>query len=157
MKPHALGKLYGDGECILYQGDPSEYLYIVQEGQVEIAYDEDEIGGEERMLLRFAPHMAPIKAAVFPLVKREGMPEMARHIVDELRRRAWNVIYDQGGSIGRRYRRMDEVGTPFCITVDGESAEDQKVTVRDRDTMVQERIAIDSLVPWLAERLEPRE
>ncbi len=120
------------------------------------AYDEDEIGGEERMLLRFAPHIAPIKAAVFPLVKREGMPELARRIVDELRGRAWNSIYDEGGSIGRRYRRMDEVGTPFCITVDGESTADQTVTVRDRDTMAQDRIAIDSLVSYLAERLDPR-
>ena len=120
------------------------------------AYDEDEIGGEERMLLRFAPHIAPIKAAVFPLVKREGMPELARRIVDELRGRAWNSIYDEGGSIGRRYRRMDEVGTPFCITVDGESTADQTVTVRDRDTMTQDRIAIDSLVSYLAERLDPR-
>jgi len=108
------------------------------------------------VLLRFAPHIAPIKAAVFPLVKREGMPELARRIVEELRGRSWNSIYDEGGSIGRRYRRMDEVGTPFCITVDGESVEDQTVTVRDRDTLVQVRIAIDSLVDYLAERLDPR-
>ncbi len=120
------------------------------------AYDEDKIGGDERVLLRFAPHIAPIKAAVFPLVKREGMPELARRIVEELRGRSWNSIYDEGGSIGRRYRRMDEVGTPFCITVDGESVEDQTVTVRDRDTLVQVRIAIDSLVDYLAERLDPR-
>ena len=120
------------------------------------AYDEDEIGGEERTLLRFSPHMAPIKAAVFPLVKREGMPELARRIVDELRGRAWNSIYDEGGSIGRRYRRMDEAGTPFCITVDGESIENQTVTVRDRDTLVQDRIAIDSLLDYVGERLDPR-
>ena len=119
------------------------------------AYDEDEVEGEQRMLLRFAPHVAPIKAAVFPLVKREGMPDTARRIVDELRGQAWNVSYDEGGSIGRRYRRMDEVGTPFCITVDGQTAVDQTVTVRDRDSLVQERVSTDALTGYLAERLNP--
>jgi len=119
------------------------------------AYDEDEVEGEQRMLLRFAPHIAPIKTAVFPLVKREGMPDTARRIVDELRRQAWNVFYDEGGSIGRRYRRMDEVGTPFCVTVDGQTAVDQTVTVRDRDSLVQERVSTDTLTGYLAERLNP--
>lgn len=119
------------------------------------AYDEDEIKGEQRMLLRFAPHIAPVQAAVFPLVKREGMPETAHEIVDELRKRAWNALYDEGGSIGRRYRRMDEVGTPFCITVDGQTSEDQTVTVRDRDTLEQERVSTGSLIEYLAEHLNP--
>jgi len=119
------------------------------------AYDEDEIKGEQRMLLRFAPHIAPVQAAVFPLVKREGMPETAHGIVEELRKYAWNALYDEGGSIGRRYRRMDEVGTPFCITVDGQTSEDQTVTVRDRDTLEQERVSTGSLIEYLAEHLNP--
>jgi glycyl-tRNA synthetase len=117
------------------------------------AYDEDEVEGEFRAVLRFAPHLAPIKAAVFPLVKREGMPETARRITEDLRRRAWKVIYDEGGSIGRRYRRMDEVGTPFCLTVDGQTAEDGTVTVRDRDTLEQVRIAVDRIADYLGERI----
>jgi glycyl-tRNA synthetase len=117
------------------------------------AYDEDEIEGEFRAVLRFAPHLAPIKAAVFPLVKRDGMPETARRIVEDLRRHAWKVIYDEGGSIGRRYRRMDEVGTPFCLTVDGRTAEDGTVTVRDRDTLEQVRIAVDRIADYLGERI----
>jgi glycyl-tRNA synthetase len=119
------------------------------------AYDEDEVEGEQRALLRFAPHIAPIKAAVFPLVKRDGMPETARRIAEDLRARAWKAIYDEGGSIGRRYRRMDEVGTPFCITVDGQTAEDQTVTVRDRDTLEQARVSTDALVDYIAERIAP--
>jgi glycyl-tRNA synthetase len=104
-------------------------------------------------VLRFAPHLAHIKAAVFPLVKRDGMPETARRIVEDLRRHAWKVIYDEGGSIGRRYRRMDEVGTPFCLTVDGRTAEDGTVTVRDRDTLEQVRIAADRIAEYLGERI----
>jgi glycyl-tRNA synthetase len=116
------------------------------------AYDEDEVEGEFRAVLRFAPHIAPIKAAVFPLVKRDGMPETARRITEDLKRRAWKVIYDEGGSIGRRYRRMDEVGTPFCLTVDGQTAEDGTVTVRDRDTLEQVRVGQDHLGDYLQER-----
>jgi len=119
------------------------------------AYAEDEVEGETRALLRFAPHMAPIKAAVFPLVKRDGMPEIARRIVEDLRARAVTAVYDAGGSIGRRYRRMDEVGTPFCLTVDGQTTEDSTVTVRDRDTLEQVRISTDSIVGYLEERLQP--
>ncbi len=117
------------------------------------AYEEEEVEGEERILMKFSPAIAPIKAAVFPLVKKEGMPEIAENIAADLRRRAWKVIYDEGGSIGRRYRRMDEVGTPFCITVDGQTTEDQTVTVRDRDTLEQVRISTDSVGEYLAERL----
>ena len=112
------------------------------------AYTEDEVGGESRTVLKFHPRFAPIKAAVFPLVKKGGMPEMARKIVDDLRRRH-NVFYDEKGAIGRRYRRQDEAGTPFCITVDGETLEQGTVTVRDRDSMEQVRIAEEQVVPYL--------
>ncbi|AQQ08493.1 Glycine--tRNA ligase [Sedimentisphaera cyanobacteriorum] len=116
------------------------------------AYDEEEVKGETRNLLRFHPDIAPIKAAVFPLVKKEGMPEIAHNIVDSLRAH-WNVFYDQKGAIGRRYRRQDEAGTPFCITVDGQVKEDGTVTVRDRDTMAQERVHQDKLSAYLFEKM----
>jgi len=116
------------------------------------AYREEEVGGEQRVVLGLAPAIAPIKAGVFPLVKKDGMPEVARRIYDDLRRR-FPAFYDDGGSIGRRYRRQDEAGTPFGITVDGQTMEDQTVTVRDRDTLVQERIHADRLLEFLRERL----
>jgi glycyl-tRNA synthetase len=116
------------------------------------AYDEDTVEGESRVVLRFRPEIAPIKAAVLPLVKKDGMPEIAHRIYDELRGR-YTAFYDDGGSIGRRYRRQDEAGTPFAITVDGQTTQDQTVTVRHRDTLAQDRVAAASLVAWLAERL----
>jgi len=112
------------------------------------AYEEE----PERVVLRFHPEIAPIKAAVLPLVNKEGMPEMSEKIAQALRRR-WNIFHDDKGAVGRRYRRQDEVGTPFCITVDGESAAAQTVTVRERDSMSQVRIAVDQLVPYLDEKL----
>ena len=115
-------------------------------------FREEGEGKEARTVLRLHPRIAPIKAAVFPLVKRDGMPELAREIFRGLQRR-WNVFYDDGGSIGRRYRRQDEAGTPFCLTVDGESAAERTVTVRDRDAMTQERVGIDRLEEWLGERI----
>ena len=116
------------------------------------AYDEDTIEGEARVVLRFRPEIAPIKAAVLPLVKKDGMPEIAHRIYDDLRGR-YTAFYDDGGSIGRRYRRQDEAGTPFAITVDGQTTQDGTVTVRHRDTLAQDRVAAASLVAWLAERL----
>ena len=107
--------------------------------------------GETRQLLRFAPRVAPIKAAVLPLSKK--LAEPARRIAARLRRR-WNVFYDESGNIGRRYRRQDEVGTPFCLTYDFDSQTDGKLTVRERDSMGQERVAIDALDAYLGERLE---
>ncbi len=118
------------------------------------AFREEGEGKEARTVLMLSPRIAPIKAAVFPLVNRDGMPELAMEIYRALHRR-WNVFYDDGGSIGRRYRRQDEAGTPFCLTVDGESTANRDVTVRDRDSMRQDRIAIDELESWLAERIEP--
>jgi len=117
------------------------------------AYDEEEVRGETRNLLRFHPDLAPIKVAVFPLVKRDGMPEVARNIYNDLKR-YYNCFYDEKGAIGRRYRRQDEAGTPFCITVDGQTAEDNTVTVRDRDSMEQIRISTDKLLNYFREKLQ---
>jgi len=120
------------------------------------AYREEEVEGEPegRVVLGLHPSIAPIKAAVFALTKKEGQPEMARRITDDLRR-ALPVDYDETGSIGKRYRRQDEVGTPFCITVDGQSTQDGTVTVRDRDTLKQERVAAEQLGGYLREQLLP--
>ena len=90
--------------------------------------------------MHLAPAVAPIKVAVFPLVKRDGMPEIAKKIAEDMRGE-FRVFYDESGSIGRRYRRMDEAGTPFCLTIDSDTLEDGTVTVRDRDSMEQKRIA----------------
>src|SRR5437773_699225 len=98
------------------------------------------------------PGRAARQAAVFPLVNKDGMPELARRIFDDLRKH-YNTFYDDGGSIGRRYRRQDEAGTPFGITIDGQSTQDGTVTVRDRDTLKQIRVAADQLAEYLAERL----
>ena len=117
------------------------------------AYDEEEVKGETRNLLRFHPALAPIKAAVFPLVKKEGMPEIARSIYDDLKRR-FNCFYDEKGAVGRRYRRQDEAGTPFCITVDGQTLQDQTVTIRERDSMEQVRIATAQVRTYLCDKLD---
>jgi len=116
------------------------------------AYDEDVIEGEARTVLHLAPVIAPIKAGVFPLVKKEGMPEVAEKIYHDLKKHV-PVFYDDGGAIGRRYRRMDEAGTPYGITVDGQTLQDQTVTVRDRDSLVQTRVASDKLLPFIQEKM----
>ncbi len=114
------------------------------------AYTEDEAPDDKgkmqtRTLMKLHPRLAPIKAAVFPLVKKDGMPEVAREVYAELKKH-WNVFYDEKGAVGRRYRRQDEAGTPFCITVDGQTMTDQTVTVRHRDTLEQWRIRADDCV-----------
>jgi glycyl-tRNA synthetase len=116
------------------------------------AFDEDEADGEARTVLRLHPRLAPYKAAVFPLLRKDGQPERARKIYDDLRRH-FAVDYDQAGSIGRRYRRQDEVGTPFGITIDHDTMRDGTVTLRDRDTMTQVRIPEDRLVSELGARI----
>jgi glycyl-tRNA synthetase len=121
------------------------------------AYSEDEAPDEKgamqkRIVLRLHPRIAPIKVAVFPLVKKDGMPEIAHRIYRALKAR-WNVFYDESGAVGRRYRRQDEVGTPFCITVDGQTSSDDTVTIRDRDTLAQERVKADACIEWLAQRI----
>jgi glycyl-tRNA synthetase len=116
------------------------------------AYDEDEIGGEQRTVLKLHPRLAPIKVAVLPLVRKDGQPELAMEAF-ELLRGQLQAEYDEGGSIGRRYRRQDEIGTPFCVTIDHQSLEDRTVTVRDRDTLQQERVALDELPAALGAHL----
>jgi glycyl-tRNA synthetase len=117
------------------------------------AYDTEEVEGRQRTVLRLHPRLAPVKAAVLPLVSRDGMPEKAREVHAEVRRRV-QAEFDEGGSIGRRYRRQDEVGTPWGITVDGQTMEDDTVTLRDRDTLEQDRVPIEGLGDLLADRLE---
>jgi glycyl-tRNA synthetase len=117
------------------------------------AYAEEDVQGEKRVVMHFHPALAPLKAAVFPLVNKDGMPELARRVYDDLRGH-YNVFYDDGGSIGRRYRRQDEAGTPFGITIDGQSTQDGTVTIRDRDTLKQDRIAADQLLRYLAAKLQ---
>ncbi len=117
------------------------------------AYDEDEVRGETRVVLRLHPNLAPVQVAVMPLSKKETLIEPARRVQALLRRR-YRVEYDQtGGNIGRRYRRQDEIGTPFCVTVDFDTLDDQAVTIRERDSMEQERIPIERLVERVGERL----
>jgi len=133
------------------------------------AYDEEEVptgrggsGGSEggdggahgeiRTVLKLHPRLAPVKVAVLPLVRKDGQPEVGREVVDLLRRHM-QVEYDEGGSIGKRYRRQDEIGTPWCVTIDHQTLEDRTVTVRDRDTLEQERIPIDALREHFSARL----
>ena len=116
------------------------------------AYDEDVADGEARTVLRLHPQLAPIKAAVFPLLRKDGHPEKAHEVYDMLRPH-FAVDYDQAGAIGRRYRRQDEIGTPYGITIDHQTLQDGTVTLRDRDSMQQDRLPIDRLIGELAQRL----
>ncbi|MCL4286479.1 MAG: glycine--tRNA ligase, partial [Thermoleophilia bacterium] len=116
------------------------------------AYDVEEVEGRSRTVLRLHPRLAPVKVAVMPLVNRDGMPERAREVYRSLRERI-GAEYDQGGSIGKRYRRQDEIGTPWGVTIDGETAADGTVTLRDRDSLTQERVPIDGLADLLLDRL----
>jgi glycyl-tRNA synthetase len=121
------------------------------------AFHEDEApntkgGVDKRTVLKLDPRLAPVKAAVLPLSRNEALSPLARTLAADLRK-IWNVDFDDAGAIGRRYRRQDEVGTPFCITVDFDSLEDNAVTVRERDSMAQERVSLDRLTAYLAERL----
>jgi glycyl-tRNA synthetase len=121
------------------------------------AYAEDEApnskgGVDTRTVMRFDPRLAPVKVAVLPLSRNADLSPKARDLAAQLRKR-WNVDFDDAGAIGRRYRRQDEIGTPFCVTVDFDTLEDQAVTVRSRDTMEQERIGLDAVESWLSARL----
>ncbi len=122
------------------------------------AYDEDEQPDEKgkmqrRVVLRLHPRLAPVKVGVFPLVKRDGMPEKAISIYRELKEAGIECVYDQQGFIGRRYRRLDEIGTPYCITVDGDTLKDETVTLRDRDSLAQDRLPIRDVVDEILRRL----
>ncbi|OMH23959.1 glycine--tRNA ligase [Tersicoccus phoenicis] len=121
------------------------------------AYAEDEApnakgGVDKRTVLKLDPRLAPVKAAVLPLSRNENLSPKARDLAAELRKR-WNIDFDDAGAIGRRYRRQDEIGTPFCVTVDFDTLDDQAVTIRERDTMGQERVALDRVTAYLSERL----
>ena len=109
------------------------------------AHEEEQLEKDTRSVLRFHPAIAPITVGVFPLVKKDGMPEKALEIAAELRRARFSTFYDEKAAIGRRYRRQDEVGTPFCVTIDGDTMSDDVVTVRHRDSMQQERVAVAEL------------
>ena len=121
------------------------------------SYDEDEApnskgGVDKRTVLRLDRRLAPVKVAVLPLSRNADLSPKAKDLAAMLRK-TWNVDFDDAGAIGRRYRRQDEIGTPFCVTVDFDSLEDQAVTVRDRDSMTQERIGLDQIYSWLGDRL----
>ncbi len=122
------------------------------------AYEEQKIVDDEtkkednRTVLHFHPRLAPVKAAIFPLVKKDGMPEKAMAIYKDLQK-SYAVFYDEKGAVGRRYRRQDEAGTPFCITIDGQTTQDGTVTIRDRDSMKQQRVACDKIAAYLFEHL----
>jgi len=116
------------------------------------AYEEEELEKDTRIVLHLDPKLAPIKAAILPLVNRDGMPDIATAIYHDTKKHM-NTFYDQGGSIGRRYRRQDEAGTPFCITVDSQTLEDGTVTVRDRDTLQQIRISKNMVINYLKDKL----
>jgi glycyl-tRNA synthetase len=108
------------------------------------AYFEEQLENDMRVVLKIPPMLAPVKMAVMPLIKKDGMPEKARDIIDNLKF-DFNCQYDEKDSIGKRYRRQDAIGTPYCVTVDHQTLEDNTVTIRYRDTMEQERVAIDDL------------
>ena len=121
------------------------------------AYTEDEApnakgGVDKRTVLKLDRRLAPVKAAVLPLSRNEALSPKARDLAAELRKH-WNIEFDDAQAIGRRYRRQDEIGTPFCVTVDFDTLEDDAVTIRERDTMAQERVALDQVAPYLAARL----
>ena len=123
------------------------------------AYHEDEApnakgGVDKRTVLRFDPRLAPVKAAVLPLSRHADLSPKARDLAASLRKR-WNVDFDDAGAIGRRYRRQDEIGTPYCITIDFDTLDDNAVTIRERDSMTQERISLDAVEEWLIPKLPP--
>jgi glycyl-tRNA synthetase len=128
-------------------------LPFLCEAYVEDQAPHDKGQMQTRTLMKFHPRIAPIKAAVFPLVKKDGMPEVAKDIYRALKKR-FAVFYDEKGAVGRRYRRQDEAGTPYCITVDGQTLQDQTVTVRDRDTLEQLRVKVDVVVDEIAGRVD---
>ena len=117
------------------------------------AFEEEQLEKDTRVVLRFHPELAPLTCAVFPLVKKGGMPEKAREIGEMLRRARISAFYDEKAAIGRRYRRQDEIGTPFCVTVDGDTVEGDVVTVRNRDSMKQDKVKVSELLTYLTERM----
>ncbi|NND98451.1 MAG: glycine--tRNA ligase [Pirellulaceae bacterium] len=162
-------KYKGSGRDLTYRDEVSNEKYIphviepsagADRGALAFlceAFTEDEAPDEKgklqtRTVMKLHPRLAPVKAAVFPLVKKDGMPEIAQEIYGALKQHV-NVFYDAKGAVGRRYRRQDEAGTPYCITVDGQTMEDQTVTLRDRDSLEQKRVPIDEIVAEIREKI----
>ncbi len=116
------------------------------------AYDEDIAGNETRVVLRLHPRLAPVKAAILPLVKKDGMPEKARPLYEAVKRR-FAAVYDESAAIGKRYRRQDEIGTPYCFTIDGDTVAGGTVTVRERDSMKQDKLDISQVVAFLEDKM----
>ncbi len=167
--PDGKPKWRGSGKDLSYRDDLTSERYIPHVIEPSAgadratlaflceAYHEDEAPDEsgkpqKRVVMKFHPRIAPIKAAIFPLVKKDGMPEMAHRVYRDLKSQ-FNVFYDEKGAIGRRYRRQDEAGTPFCITIDGQSSQDQTVTIRDRDSLAQWRVKMDDCVSEIRSKL----
>jgi glycyl-tRNA synthetase len=132
--------------------DRATLAFLVDAYEEELVEREGTGAGETRTLLRLHPRLAPVKAAVLPLVNKDGQPELAREVHAALRARVQSE-YDDGGAIGKRYRRQDEIGTPFCLTIDHQSVEDATVTLRDRDSLAQERLPIDGLAAEIERRV----
>ena len=128
------------------------FLAVISQAYAEEKLDD----GTERVVLRFPSFLAPVKATVLPLVKKDGLPEKAREIMDQLKQN-YMCQYDEKDSIGKRYRRQDAIGTPFCITIDHQSLEDQTVTIRERDSMRQERVPIDGIRAIVAAKINSSE
>lgn len=149
--PHVIEPTWGLTRTVL--AVLSEHLDIDEAPTSEDVGAHGNAPVEPRMVLRFPPKLAPVKAAFLPLQKKDELTSIAKSLAQELRRDGINVEYDESGSIGKRYRRQDEIGTPWCFTVDFESVEDRKVTVRDRDAMTQERLAIADVPAWIKQRL----
>lgn len=141
--PYVISPTAGLGRCLL--------AFLLAALSEDFATDAKGVA-RPRTVLRLDPRLAPVKAAVLPLSRNVELSPMARQIAADLRR-SWNVEFDDAGAIGRRYRRQDEIGTPFCVTLDFAGAQDQSVTVRERDTMKQNRVSLDRLTAYLAERL----
>jgi glycyl-tRNA synthetase len=143
----------GTERYVPYVIEPAVSIERIFVAMLVDAYDEEEVAGRERTVLRLHPAIAPVKAAVLPLIAKDsGMVEKARALYEELRR-SEVVEYDEGGAIGRRYRRQDEIGTPFAFTIDEQTLEDETVTIRERDSLAQERIAIGQVGAKLADEL----
>jgi glycyl-tRNA synthetase len=134
--------------------EPAVSIERIMVAMLVDAYDEEVVGDRERTVLRLHPQIAPVTAAVLPLIgKSDEMVGKARGLYEELRRH-YSVEYDDGGAIGRRYRRQDEIGTPWAFTVDEQTLEDDTVTVRDRDSLAQERLPIAGVRDWIEAALE---
>ncbi len=144
--PHVIEPTWGLTRTLLF--------VLIEHLDVDEASTADEGDKEPRMVLRLPPHLAPVKAAILPLQKKDGLAELGQTLTKNLRQFGVVVEYDDSGSIGKRYRRQDEIGTPWCFTLDYQSKEDQTVTVRDRDSMSQERLKIADIPAWLSEKLK---